>query len=69
MSVPYFAEDLAHQLIDLPDESFKWVPVEELLLYRNSLNNRMQNLNSDLADLAVARCIRLVDEALKHNGY
>lgn len=67
--IPYFAEDLAFQLKDVPDGAFKWVAVEELLLYRNSLNNRTPGLNSDLAELAVARCIKLVDEALKQHGY
>lgn len=67
--IPYFAEDLAWQLKDIPDDSFKWVAVEELLLYRNSLNNRTPNLNSDLADLQVTRCIKLVDAALKQHGY
>lgn len=67
--IPYYAEDLAWQLKDLPDDSFKWVAVEELLLYRNALKNRTPSLNSDLAELAVARCIKLVDEALKQHGY
>ena len=67
--IPYYAEDLAFQLKDLSDDSFKWVAVEELLLYRNALRNRTPSLNSDLAELAVARCIKLVDEALKQHGY
>lgn len=60
-----YADELAWTLKDLPDSSYSIIAKPTLRDFDAILQNRNPTLNSDLAELAIAKCHRLVREALK----